>query len=461
MRAIADPTNALERGIAAIRLEFQVPEGFPRQVLAEAEAAAKRTPSAHADRTGWSFVTLDPATSTDLDQAFAIDRGGGDIILHYAIADVGWFVGEGGAIDAEAWRRGATLYFPGGKAGLYPPVLSEGAASLLPDGPRPAVIFTVRIAEDGSVTLDGVERAVIHSRAKLAYDRVREDELPPGFRELSERIAAAELERGAARVDPPEQEVVALPGGRFDLRFRPRHADEERNAALSLATNLAVADLLFANRSGLFRTMAEPHEGAVRRLRHTARAFDIDWPKDMSLQAFERGLDPTVPAQAAMMAAVRRAGGGAAYEPFRDGVTPWHAAVAETYAHATAPLRRLADRYVVEAALALANGQAVPEHVEAAFQKLPKIMARADARAGQIDRAVVDLAETVMLGGRVGGSFEAVVTDSDNRGDRVQICSLPVVARLEAGKVAPGDRIEVKLVSADPAERRLEFARLA
>ena len=53
-----------------------------------------------------------------------------------------------------------TLYLPDGKAGLYPPVLSEGAASLLPDGPRPAVIFTVRIAPDGARPLDGAERAI-------------------------------------------------------------------------------------------------------------------------------------------------------------------------------------------------------------------------------------------------------------------------------------------------------------
>ena len=76
---------------------------------------------------------------------------------------------DGDPIDAEAWRRGATLYLPDGKASLYPAALSERAASLLPDGPRPAVIFTVRIAGDGAAHLDGAERGLIRSRAKLAY----------------------------------------------------------------------------------------------------------------------------------------------------------------------------------------------------------------------------------------------------------------------------------------------------
>ena len=181
MRTIVDPANALGRGLAAIRAEYQVPEGFPDAVMAEAEQAAAKEPGPRADRTDRHFVTLDPATATDLDQAFAIEAAGGDFLLHYAIADIGWFVADAPAVDAEAWHRGTTLYLPDGKASLYPPVLSEGAASLLPDGERPAVIFTVRVAGDGAATLDGVERALVRSRAKLAYDTVRDEELPAGF----------------------------------------------------------------------------------------------------------------------------------------------------------------------------------------------------------------------------------------------------------------------------------------
>src|SRR6195952_5882038 len=184
MKAIADPDNALGRGLAAIRTQFQVPDSFPPAVLAAVDEAAKRAPTAHSDRTAMRFVTLDPASSTDLDQAFAIEAAGSDLLLHYAIADVAWFVEDGGVIAGEAWKRGMTLYLPDGRAGLYPPVLSEGAASLLPNGPRPAVIFTVRIAPDGAVRLDGAQRAVVRRRAKLAYDGAAEADLPAGFGEL-------------------------------------------------------------------------------------------------------------------------------------------------------------------------------------------------------------------------------------------------------------------------------------
>ena len=457
MKTLADPGNALAKGLAAIRQEFQVPAGFPPEVLAAAEEAAKRVPTDHIDRTSLPFVTLDPASSTDLDQAFHIEPSGADLLLHYAIADVAWFVDDGGVIDAEAWRRGETLYLPDGKAGLYPPVLAEGAASLLPNGPRPAVIFIVRVRPDGAVHLDGAERGIIHSRAKLAYDSVAAVDLPPGFAELAGRIGGAEAKRGAARVDPPEQQLERRDDGTYELVFRPHLESETRNAALSLATNLAVADLLQAHRTGLFRVMAKPEKHAVKRLRLTARALGIDWSTGADLDHFERTLDQHDPRQAALMLAIRRAGPGASYAPYQEGVVPWHAAMAATYAHATAPLRRLADRYVVQAALATANGKAVPEPVNAAFEKLPAVMAKADALAGRIDRTVIDLAEAVLLSGRAGETFAATVTEVVDKWAKVQLRDLPVVARVAAKDVEPGARIALRLTATDPAKRTIIF----
>ncbi len=460
MKAMADPDNALGRGLAAIRAQFQVPDSFPPDVLAAADAAAKRAPTDHVDRTAMRFATLDPASSTDLDQAFAIERAGGDLLLHYAIADVAWFVDDGGPIDVEAWTRGETLYLPDGKAPLYPPVLSQGAASLLPDGPRPAIIFTVRVAPDGTVKLDGTERAIVKSSAKLAYDSLADADMPDGFVDLATRIQAAEDRRGAARVDPPEQEVDAVAGGGYELSFRPLLPSEQRNAAMSLAANVAIAATLLQHHTGLFRVMAEPDAGAIRRLRHTATAFKLTWPDAQSLDQFEKTLDPTDPKQAAFMLAIRRAGQGASYQPYQEGVVPWHSAMAATYCHATAPLRRLADRYVVMATLAIANGRPVPQVITDAFAKLPAVMAKADSLAGRIDRAVIDLAETVLLKGQEGQFFPAVVTDLDDRGARIQLSDLPVVARVDAKNVEPGDALRVKLTSLDPIQRIVHFDRV-
>lgn len=447
----------MQRGLADIRQQYQVPGPFPDAVEAAAAEAARRQPTDHCDRTGWPFVTLDPLSSTDLDQAFHIEQSGGDLLLHYAIADVDFFVDAGGPIDAEAWVRGATIYLPDGKARLYPAVLSEGAASLLPDGDRPAILFTVRIEEDGSVCLDGVERALVRSRAKLGYATVQPDELPSGFDEIDRRVEAAERARGAARVEPPQQELVETEDGRFELRFRPMSPIENANASLSLATNLAIGQALLSQKTGLFRVMPEPGRKGTKRLRHTAAALGLDWPADATLQDFEHTLDPNVPREATLMLAIRRAGERATYAPYRDGETPWHSAVAATYAHATAPLRRLADRYVCAAALAVANGDPVLPEIEAAFDQLPKVMDRADSKAAQVDSAAIDLAEAVALQDDVGKAFEARVTDIDQRGTRLQLCDLPVVTRINRDGFEPGDALDVKLVEADPDRRSVRF----
>ncbi len=463
MVRLVDAAGEFQAGLDELRHRFDVPVEFPPEVLAEADEVTSRPARSGAgrtDRTDIEFVTLDPVGSTDLDQAFAIERSGPDIVLRYAIADVGSFVRPGGAIDAEAWRRGVTLYLPDGRAGLHPPQLAEGAASLLAGVDRPAVVFVVRVGSDGSVVLDGAERAVVRSRRQLAYATVDTGQLPDGFTELAGRIEASERARGADRIDFPEQEVRRI-DDEFSLRFRPRLAVERQGAAMSLATNMAVANVLHAAGTGLFRTMPPVDEHGERRLRHTARAFGLDWPEAMSLAAFEPALPRDDPRTAAFQLAVRRASGRASYEPYRDDVTPWHAAVAATYTHATAPLRRLADRYVIEATVAVMNGGVVDPKIEQAFEALPATMQAARSRAAQIDRAALDLAEAVVLSGREGDLFDAVVTDEDDRGARIQLLEPAVVARVDARRVDPGDEVRVRLVSVDTTLGRVEFERVA
>jgi exoribonuclease R len=112
---------------------------------------------------------------------------------------------------------------------------------------------------------------------------------------------------------------------------------------------------------------------------------------------------------------------------------------------------------VVSAALAIANGKAVPPSVTEAFAKLPAVMARADALGSRIERASIDLAEAVLLDGREGETFQAIVTEVDQRGARIQLCDLPVIARIGSVEVEPGLALPVTLVKADPGLGTIEF----
>jgi exoribonuclease R len=462
MRVDVEAAAAMSAGLDRIRKEAAIPDAFPADVLAACDAAVKRAPGAeHRDRTDRHFVTLDPATSVDLDQAFDIEQSGSDLLLHYAIADVGWFVRPGDALDTEAFDRGVTVYLPDQRASLYPPQLSEGAASLLPNVDRPAVVFVVRVADDGISQLDGVERAIVRSRAKLAYDTVSDAELPTQFAELHRRIEAAEQRRDAMRFEFPEQQIARDADGQYTLRFRPRADSEEHNAALSLATNLAVADALLAAHTGVFRVMADVNGNRLGRLRHFAQAFGLEWPRDVALDEFVRTLPHDDYRTSAFLLAVRRASGGAGYEAYRQGERPWHSAVAATYAHATAPLRRLQDRHVIETALAVANGRPVPDEIRAAFDTLPRAMARGEQRANRAERQALDLAEAVVLSGQQGRTFPAIVIDEGEWGVEFQIADPAIVGRVPAHRVDPGDEIRVKVVHVDVVAAQVTYERVA
>ena len=154
----------------AVRAELDVPAEFPAEVLAEAERAAAEPVLPAYDATDLPLVTVDPPGSRDLDQALHLaPRPGGGFRVSYAIADVAAFVRPGGALDAEARKRTQTLYSPDLRTPLHPPVLGEGAASLLPDQVRPAVLWRIDLDPAGEVAAVDVRRALVRSRAQLDY----------------------------------------------------------------------------------------------------------------------------------------------------------------------------------------------------------------------------------------------------------------------------------------------------
>lgn len=112
--------SALGEALAELRRSLELPDSFPPEVVAEAEevaasdAAVDGSDAERADLRDLAFLTIDPEGSRDLDQAMHIARAGDGFVVHYAIADLAAFVRPGGAIDAEARRRGQTLYAPDG-----------------------------------------------------------------------------------------------------------------------------------------------------------------------------------------------------------------------------------------------------------------------------------------------------------------------------------------------------------
>ncbi len=456
--------EALSHGFATIAQQFKLPLNFPTEVV-EAAINATKVPLTgipiwlenRIDATHIPFVTLDPASSTDLDQAFAIEPDGDELVLSYALADVSAFVPSGGEIEIEAWQRGVTIYGLAEKIPLYPKVISQGAASLLPDGPRPAVLAVVSISKTGKVKLRSIDRVVCASRAKLAYDGVDMNAIPH-VEDFAKRMWTDEITRGAVRVEFPKQEVIvdeSAPGG-VRLILRGRVESESINSTLSLAVNMAIGSLFQDSRMGLFRVMDDPDPRAVELLRRTAHALGIAWSMNESLRDLQRRMDPENFTHQQFLLFARRAGGRASYAVFNSEKPPWHSAIAASYAHATAPMRRLADRYVLDLAYSLANGHSVPRSQSEQLAELPVVMENCENRASSVDRAVIDLLEAVSIQHRVGEILEAEVVDAEN--GIVQTHDSAIRARAtKLPKVENGATVRVRIDVADPSTRTVRL----
>ncbi|MFF7973958.1 RNB domain-containing ribonuclease [Streptomyces sp. NPDC007905] len=469
IRVTGAPEAPLRAALAALRAELGIPEAFPAEVREEAERSAKAPAPPSHDATDLPFFTLDPLTSTDLDQAMHLSRQGTGYRVRYAIADVAAFVAPGGALDAETHQRVNTLYFPDEKVPLHPAVLSEGAASLLPDQTRPAVLWTIDLDAEGRTVALDVRRALVRSRAKLDYAGVQRQidsgtaEGPVALlKEIGRARERLEVERGGISLDVPEQEITER-DHTYELSYRAPLPAEDWNAQLSLLTGMAAAELMLATGTGILRTLPAAPDGAVARLRRTAVALDIDWPHHVSYAALIRGLDPHQPHHAAFLQECTTLLRGAGYTVFRDGNLPaltTHAAVAAPYAHCTAPLRRLADRYAGELCLAAVAGRTPPAWVLTALDSLPRRMAEGSRLAGTVERECVDIVEAALLKDRVGDLFDGCVVDlSDHQPNvgTVQLASPAVIGRIEGEHLPLGERLRVRLTRADPGTAKILF----
>ncbi len=463
-------TDSDRSGFGSVRVEFGLPAGFPPDVLAEAEQALGVWRGSgggdRLDATDLPLVTIDPPGAKDLDQAMAVERRGSGFRVHYAIADLGAFVVPGSALDREVRRRGQTIYLPDGAVPLHPTVLSEGAASLLPGQVAPAALWTLDCDADGHLTDSHVRRALVRSHARFDYETVdaalEAGTAHPSLRELPAigRLRRERaVRRGAVELQLPEQEVEPDGRGGWRLVLRPRSDVDAWNAEISLLTGMAAARLMLDAGVGILRTLPDPDDGAVAWLRRSARSLGIGWPRSTTTAELLAGLDPERPEAMALFMDATRLLRGAGYTVF-DGQPPepaTHAGIAAPYAHVTAPLRRLVDRFGTEICLALDAGQPCPDWVRAALPELPDLMAGSDALAGKVDKACLDLVEAWVLGDRVGQVFDAIVLRAEGNAADVFLSDPPVIAKCVGGDLPEGETVRVRLTLADAEARKVVF----
>ena len=476
----------LASALRALESEFELRVQFPQQVVAEAQQAIADFELPTSDRTEIDFVTIDPASSTDLDQAVYLERSANGYLVNYAIADVPGFVALGGALDDETRLRGQTLYLPHRRISLHPEAISEDAGSLLPDQVRSAYLWTFMLDADAKVMDTTLERAMVRSRKKLSYTGVQADldagnasELLKLLREVGLKRIELERLRGGASLRIPAQEVECV-NGQYEIMATAPLPVEDWNAQISLLTGMEAARIMLDGGVGILRTMPGPLPKDLRIFRLQAKALGAEWAADQPYGEFLRSLDLSNPAELALMHKATSLFRGATYTVLgsQDEAELKQAAIGAPYAHTTAPLRRLIDRFSLIICSYLVSGREVPAAIQEVLPLLPKLMGSSNQLAGKVERAAIDTVEAASLVHRVGERFQAVtltgtiqpagngepgtgetqpdpVNGKKARGT-LQLLSPTVSAPFE-GPARAGENVEVELVNADLLTRTVLF----
>ncbi len=457
-------------------------EAFPDDALAEADAAVSSVYSARsnarADLRGVSFVTIDPATAEDHDDALFAHRGpGGSARVFVAIADVGAFVREGGALDLAARSRGASLYFPSRVLPMLPPSLSSGAASLLPGEDRAAMVLEVRFDASLTVTHSRLVPALIRSRAKLTYDDAAEVLEARGaggpaearahaetllvLDDLAQRLRERRRARGAIVVDTPEVRIDLDPARGLPTRISRvpsspwlARAHQLVEELMLLANETVAADLEQRGVDALFRVHSAPSDERALRIVEAARRQGVELDASVTLDAtalrdvIKNLPDPKVRDELAAM--FLEAMPGALYAARRYD----HFALASRqYVHFTSPIRRYADLTIHRSLRAT-----LPDQPPASVSLDPEIVNSTQQRARSIQREIGDLYAALLMRSRRGDELTGIVLRVLKQQVLVVLDEPAVVVRcpLPASAVAEGAEVHVVVAEVSIARREVE-----
>jgi ribonuclease R len=426
---MTDVLSDLPPALRDIVRSLELATDFPDEVLREVDALLADPgidDPALVDRTAIPFVTIDAATSKDLDQAVHVGREGEGFLVAYAIADASHYVRPGSALFAEAMRRGATYYLPGASVPMLPRALSEGIVSLNPDGPRRALVFFHRLDARGEILETRLERARVRSRAKLSFSGVQA--LVDGrdatlarepfagslalLREVGQMRMQLAIERGLVRYRREEIQISLEDGGAsFAVIEAVREPVELWNEQISLLCNAEGGRLLREHPEPAVQPIYRVHGGPdperlaelallTERLCAVHGVPETPWrwvPEQQSLADYLAALpqgELTSPEDRLARAITRQAIMVNLRSAYSTEPGPHVGVGAEPYARFSAPMRELVGVFLHKEAVEMLTG-AHPT-VEDDEQLRAEVVEIAN-RAKDTQRRVQDLANEVVI----------------------------------------------------------------
>ena len=292
---LGDPTAPKAVSLIAIH-QHGIPDRFPDDVIAEADAMAPADIEGREDLREMPLVTIDPADARDHDDAVYAHADDdptnvGGHIIWVAIADVAHHVRPGSALDAEARERGNSSYFPDRVVPMLPDRLSGDLCSLHEGVPRACIAVRTQISAEGEKIGQRFVRGLMRSAASLTYQEVQSamDGTPseraagllePVIRPLYaayDALKEARARRQPLDLDLPERKVQLSDTGEvLSVNFTERLDAHKLIEEMMVLANVAAAETLAAREVPLlYRVHEEPAEEKLDSLREVAEAAGL------------------------------------------------------------------------------------------------------------------------------------------------------------------------------------------
>ena len=502
---IGDPGVDIE---VVIR-KHHIPHKFPDEVEREAEAIELEVPedviATRVDLRNRSIVTIDGETAKDFDDAVEVQiLPNGNYLLGVHIADVSHYVTEGSALDAEAFERATSVYFPGRAIPMLPERLSNGICSLNPKIERLTFTCEMEIDKRGRFVDRKIYKSVIRTKERMTYTDVnailtaRTPELEKRYgslladfermHALYEVLRARREQRGSIDFDLPEAEVMLGVGGDIEA-IRPT----ERNVAhrlieeFMLAANEVVArELVMSNQPGLYRVHQQPDPQKLEDLKEILKEFKLKLRgdvEDMRPGELQRVLKEVAgrPEERFLTNIILRSMKRAYYSEESTG----HFALAfEHYCHFTSPIRRYPD-LVVHRRLheLIMNGPLHGQRLEEIGRAHPQYAIQSserERRAEEAEREVLEWKKVIFMRDKVGNEYTGIVTGVASFGlfvelDEIFVQGMVPVATIggdfwryhekehrmrgesTSRELRLGDHVKIRVESIDEDRHQIEF----
>jgi VacB/RNase II family 3'-5' exoribonuclease len=477
------PFNLAARARRALETAGFLPD-FPAKAASEVRDAERTGLPPVLDLTHLLWSSIDNEESRDLDQLeYAEPAPNGSIRLLLAIADVASYVAPDSAIDQRARHNTVSIYTAGKTFHLLPENLSTRKTSLLESETRLALVADMLVEDDGEVHESKVYHAKVKNRVRLSYNEVggwlesgrtvAAFDGAPGLKEqlnlqleASQRLVTLRKRMGALTFSSYEARTVMRDGQCVDLKLSERNRARDLIESFMIATNVATATFLKSRGFPIIeRSVKAPQRWD--RIRQIAAGFSFVLPESPAPKplgdflAQRRSDDPNGFRELSFTIVKLLGPGEYVVEPARQQLSGHFGLALDDYSHSTAPNRRYADLIIQRLLFASLCGESIP-YQESELKEIAARCTERENAARKVERFMRKVAAVQLIQPRIGETFPASVTGASWKGTYVRLLAPPVEGKVLRGErgLDVGDRVNVRLLSADPERGFIDFARV-